>query len=516
MRWKHKKIIFLYVIFLSFLGHRHTLCQDTLLINKNSPGSKAKPFILAEVGNIKITVDEFISGYEFSPAFIKRGEDSKLQYLNCLINEKLLAIDGYNRKADTTEFVAKMLNAITSDLATEELYRDEILQHIQISDEEIDKVVRQKQVEIKLKWLYSAEEEGILKSRNMLLAGVSFDSLFFLQINDSVTVNDRSVKMDKYSLHLKNPALAAITDSLIIGNSFVPIRTIDGWYIVYLENIWNSAITTQSEMIRLKSEAQKELKKQEIENRSINYLRNLLELNKPVIKNSVFMQLVPYIAKYVLPPDKFSEWDQSENLSKALREFNKLHPDEINNLLFVALEGDSIYLGEFLTWYILRSPYIKFDSRNLSTFIQSLESFVWRMVREKLLIDVAASRGMFSLENVRTQSRWWRDKIVFDYVKNELLKSISIDNDEIKVYEELDDKNNNADNAALKKNLMFKINNKLNSLKKEYEIKINYNLLKNIEVSEENNPGAIEFYTIKKDNLIPHTPYPTIDFIWRQ
>ncbi len=56
--------------------------------------------------------------------------------------------------------------------------------------------------------------------------------------------------------------------------------------------------------------------------------------------------------------------------------------------------------------------------------------------------------------------------------------------------------------------------NRINKLKNTYDIKINEDILEKVEVSEENNPKAIDFYTVKKGGLIPRTPYPTIDFEW--
>lgn len=66
--------------------------------------------IVAKVGNIEITVDEFVSCYEYGPAFYKRVKNSKNTFLNYLINEKLLALDGYNRHLDTLSWSKRFWN----------------------------------------------------------------------------------------------------------------------------------------------------------------------------------------------------------------------------------------------------------------------------------------------------------------------------------------------------------------------------------------------------------------------
>ena len=54
--------------------------------------------IVAKVDSIIITREEFYYSYEFGPAFIKILPDSKQKHLDYLINEKLLALDGYSKK----------------------------------------------------------------------------------------------------------------------------------------------------------------------------------------------------------------------------------------------------------------------------------------------------------------------------------------------------------------------------------------------------------------------------------
>lgn len=82
-------------------------CQGFLSGNKS--GTKTIDFdtayksavgntVLATVGNKKITVREFLCGYEFGPAFVKRDKDSKRRYLKYMIDEKLLALDGYKKR----------------------------------------------------------------------------------------------------------------------------------------------------------------------------------------------------------------------------------------------------------------------------------------------------------------------------------------------------------------------------------------------------------------------------------
>ena len=56
--------------------------------------------IVASIGSINISAEEYIYSYEHGPAFVKRKTDSKNRYLKYMIYEKLLALDGYSRNLD--------------------------------------------------------------------------------------------------------------------------------------------------------------------------------------------------------------------------------------------------------------------------------------------------------------------------------------------------------------------------------------------------------------------------------
>ena len=145
---------------------------------ESAENSKNKNEIVAEVGALKITAEEFIYSYEFGPAFPKRKGNSKQTHLNYMINEKLLALDGYERGLMEKEFAKGMYNDIESDLITEELFNKEFLPKVDITDSEIEKVIDKKLSEYEIRWLYASNTEILQNYMRQLKTGISFDSLF--------------------------------------------------------------------------------------------------------------------------------------------------------------------------------------------------------------------------------------------------------------------------------------------------------------------------------------------------
>ncbi len=91
------------------------------------------------------------------------------------------------------------------------------------------------------------------------------------------------------------------------------------------------------------------------------------------------------------------------------------------------MNDGTILLEEFLVWYRNRSQYIKFNKTNLQSFSSSVESLVWRMVRDKLLTGQAYERNFQQTESVIKQSKWWKDKIVYSAVKKEIVESVGLE-----------------------------------------------------------------------------------------
>ena len=329
--------------------------------------------------------------------------------------------------------------------------------------------------------------------------------------NNNNFSDDTVYKFDKNFRFSHNNNLKII-DTLPIGQVSDPIKANDGWYIFKLVNAWQNIITTEAEMIRLRQESNTSLKKKKMDQLSDEYVNQLLLEKYPLIKIQSFNLLRSYIGLYTLSKEKYDEWNLSDKLSQALDELN-VTKENIGQTILVEMNDGTILLEEFLDWYRNRSQYIKFNKTNLQSFSSSVESLVWRMVRDKLLTVQAYERNFQQTDSVIKQSKWWKDKIVYSAVKKEIVESVELREEEVRnnSLESLDVKSNEEKiNTEITRRLLLK----LNKLKREYEININEDVLEKINVSEENNPKAIDFYTVKKGGLIPRTPYPTIDFEW--
>lgn len=496
-----------YLILITLLSNQ-IFCQDIFFENDND--NKKKNEIVAEIGNLKITAEEFVYSYEFGPAFPKKQKDSKLTHLNYMINEKLLALEGFETGLMEKEFPKDIYEDIESDLAAEEMFQKEIIPKVVINDSEIEKVIDKKQTEYQIRWIYSDDKNTIADYYKQIINGGSFDSLFKIQMNDSVLLDDRQLESSLFNIYLKNPVLAQIIDTLKPGVTSNPIHTSDGWYILKIDNIWKSLITNQTEYEKLQYESEQAIKKSKLEILSDEYVKNLFIHENPIIKRDAFNLLRSYLGKYVLTPDQYSKWQLDPKLDVALENLGLNRGDKYPGLTLVECKTSNIALDEFIIWYKVREQYLKLKKDDLIGFSKSLEDLVWQMVRDKLITDQAMQKGYNKSDWVTKQAGWWKDKICYSTYRSELAGSINLNSEEIK----LADAKSKTQTELLSEKLSKKILYKVLELKKKYKITVNKDVLDNIKVSTENDKKAIDMYIVKRGNLIPRPAFPTIDNDW--
>jgi len=108
--------------------------------------------ILAQIGEHTINVPEFVLNYEFGFANLKKNPDRKLSYLDFMINEKLLSLEGYRLGLDKTERLQFLEERLLEELLVEEIFKNEVDKKIKISPEEVKEAISKSMVSWKLKY----------------------------------------------------------------------------------------------------------------------------------------------------------------------------------------------------------------------------------------------------------------------------------------------------------------------------------------------------------------------------
>ncbi len=527
-----KKLILLFALFaVSALPLLANQGDEALIISYDKlAGTEYDTLVVAKVGNITITAKEFLLSYEYGPAFIKKGKDSRRRYLDFVINEKLLALDAYARNLERADIVKETLAEIEGDLATDELYKEDVLSQVFVSEQEISSSLAREKEHVTLKWLYAPTFDDIHQYQKQLRAGLAFDSLFTHQLCDSVALEDRYMETTRFKLETKNATLSAIVDTLKVGVTSASIGTTDGWYIVKISDLWKNAVTVESEENKIRTNVNRALFKRKADVLSDRYVQQLMRDHDPVIKRRTFDLLRAYLGKRIFSPEKYLKWNLTK---KLMAEFGPIDSVKIADHLdepLVELTDDEILLRDFMIWYKTRQPNIRFSTKTPQSFFVSLERFIWRMVRDKLLVATAKKRNFQNREIVKVQKQWWQDKSVYSLAKSRLGQSIRLSEKDVHNYyeknkihyrrgngEEPSWKEIKADvtKDAYQDEFNKKLLHKILALRKKYKIEINQTVLGILPIDIENRPDAIDVYVAKKGGTFPRPAFPTIDYDWR-
>ncbi len=528
---QHTGIVFL----LSFFAAAAPCLPQSVDLPKENPSAESKynSLIVAHVGPLSISAEEFLLSYEFGPAFPKREKDSKERYLNYMIDEKLLALEGYSHGLQTSSAVKQALAELEGDFATEELYKDDILSKVKVSNGDVEAGKKKDRIHLSVRWIFAPTKKEIQRQYNLIANGVpskaEFDSLFHAQLNNKVTIDDRSMETTLFSLEMKNSVFARAIDSLPMKSVSRPIQGPDGWYLVEVNDAWTDPVVTQSDEMKMGYDIKGALVQHRADSLSDLYVRNLMSPESPIIVRKTFDLVLANLGKKLLPEKIYSQANFIDNVIAQRGPVDISKIDQFVNESLVQLKHESFSLKSFIDWYHARETELKPDTKSPQHFFSWLESMVWRMVRDRLLMKRALKRGLQERPVVQRQMKWWEEKMVYNLVKNGISDSIPTNDTVLYAYYENNLRSfrtekgeqetfNNAKDDVLREyyssEMTKHILHRILKLKQEYKITINSEVLDSLRVDSENDPRAIDMYAVKKGGTFPHPAFPSIDYDW--
>ncbi len=486
--------------------------------------------VVARIGPATISAREFLLSYEFGPAFVKRHKDSKRRHLDFMVNEQLLALDAAGRGGRSAPEVRRSVSEIEGDLVTEELYRDDVLSKVRFGEEEIRDATAAQRIHHSIQWLYAPSREGVEYYRGLLARGLGFDSVFALQLGDSVTADLRSWDATRFKLKTLRPSIARVIDTLQLQVASAPIEGPDGWYIVFLRNTEMDLITTGPEELQQRENARRALTQQKADSLSDSYINRLMLSHTPEIERRTFDLLGAYLAQFWLPDEMrgamLNELSiDRETILSAIADIGKFGSEPL-----VKMKGRSVPLARFLAWYRAREHVLRLRATSVRAYQASLQQMVWRMVRDGLLIERAMQRGLEKRESVLAQKAWWEDKTLYSLEKKRLADSIALDDAALLRYYDQHRRNyRGADGEMLSfaqakdqvrsdcftAEFSRRLLHRLVALKRKYPVIIFDDVLRRLPVADEDDPRAIDMYFAKKGGTFPHPAFPTIDQDWQ-
>ena len=397
-----------------------------------SQNSESK--ILATVGSIQITEQEFLERFELTPQFgshRKRLIDiNKLDFLYTLIAEKLWTIEAQKENLNTETAFRTALNSIEKMFVRDALYRNEILQKINISDAEFIQAKMRHSVNLFVNFIFSEKEIDINNLYNLLEKGIPFDTLLSTRpekIEQPETIKISFGDMQEY-----------IEDSLYVlkpNNYIKPISAPEGWYIFYLKDKIAKLVIGQGDAAEKIKEIEKIIKKRKESILYTNFMADFFRDTKVDADGKLVITLAGKIAQIF--ESKFQSFNKKpEDLitleAKDVLELFEYFGSEALNQIFIKFDENPISLETFIRELTYDGFYSEFASKE--QIMQLVNSRIKKYIRLELLAREGYKQGLQFLPEVKQNVEMWKDNYLYSLSTSQLQDTVAVSESLVKNY----------------------------------------------------------------------------------
>jgi len=391
-----------------------------------------KDKIVATVGDDKITGEEFLQRYEFTPLFrkqIKRMTQSlKLEFLYSLISEKLWASQAKDLGYDTLSVMKYVSSKLEDMFVRDALYRRKIKDKVKISDKELLQGYMRYNTNLEVNYLFADSLGQIEKLYHLLKVGVPFDSLLSTRPEAAEQLKPREIGYGQMDEVVEDSLYA-----LKIGQFTEPVYSEEGWYIFRLTNKISQVMTGTKEDAVKAVKATIGARKEEKFYRE--YFDKFFKNQKVEADAHLFRSLarkISYIFTQKKKAFKVKDGDpvyldvkDVENIEK------KFGPDSLK-MSYIKFDKDPKSLKGFiqdLAWEDFSS--VKTDTLTIMRLI-NIETRA--NIEHELLAREGIKEGLQYLPSVQSDLHEWRENYLAQILKNKFLDSAKISNKELYNY----------------------------------------------------------------------------------
>jgi len=383
--------------------------------------------IIAKAGNIKITKKEFIQRYEFSPhAQTETAFDTatiKRNFLYTLLAEKLLAQDAIKQNLDKSEDFTYLMDYLQNIYLRDALYKKEIKDKVVITDSAFFDGTNKMLKTLKVKFIFSVDENEIKEIYSSLINGASFDSILALRPENLEQKNYAEVTFGNMA-----PEIEEQIFKLMPGEFTSPVKLKEGWYICKVYDVIKKSDLNSSDISRIKKiiESRTEDKLyQEFYNKFFKGIK--VHVDRPLFEklSTEIFNFIKQNQNYF--NDKKLRFSETE-FSQIQKSFSK---EEIG-LPFVKFEDSPISLKYFLK--NLSFTGIEFDSASIDDIKSKLNNFVSNFIRNELYAREARKRGYHKLPDVQEDLNMWKEYYLSRMRMKEIFKKQNVSDEEAKEF----------------------------------------------------------------------------------
>jgi len=496
-----------------------------------SCGKEKKPLqqqILAQVGKRVITAAEFTYSYEFSFAPLRQGPNPRRAYLDYMVNELLLANEGYRLGYHQSHYVrSRVAHRRRNDLL-EAFYLNHVHRKVTVPEEALQEAIKKGTV----KWRMIIWPTASLEEAQKAQAEARKTNLEDF-IARKTADEERSTKVKRQFesdwidyLDLQPEAFAHIKD-LQIGQVSDPIPYGSGYAVVQIKDINREGIR-EPELEAGAKRKQMYIRLYDIEADRIvhNLMDSIMTPLNVRVKGSVVEAIAPALYEWVkdgLPETSLLE--AVKNAPDSAKEYLKVLNKYKHQTLLTFQNGSKTvqdYLA-YMNYY--RSP-LK-QSRSYDDFKQRLITEIGTQLKNERFVDIAEQEGFADSTQIVDDLRLWEQKWTYDVYRAESVKDLTVSDQEMHDFfktrwrelgiADIDSTRlykyeNQVYNFILHEKQSQRLQQRLAELEKRYPVRINEPLLNELKLSDSVKTNWTSFFVRK--NFTGQALVPIVDMKW--
>ncbi|HSW55325.1 MAG TPA: peptidylprolyl isomerase [Ignavibacteriaceae bacterium] len=405
-----------------------------LILPQINRGQTDEQKIIAKIGSEVINESEFIERYELTPqiyAGMIGGEESlKREVLYSIIAEKLWALEAESMGLDNSELIKSTYKAIEKMYVRDALYRQEILDKINLSDGYLIEAFRRNSLSLNLNYIFAEDETEINDIFKQLGDGVEFYSIFLTRPESSLQEMPYVVGYGQMDKNVED-----VLYSLKLSEITQPIKAPNGWYIFRLlsteQKVIENVQQAEEQQKYVLKVAEKTLTDSVYKDFYARFFKDAVaETNKDIfIKLSeVVIEALKYRSEKESIPAGEKVYIIPEDLYRIEIELGQeLLDDE-----FIKLNDQPATINDFLQELSIEKFYV--DSLETYHIKGRLNYAVKIFIEHELLSREGYKRGLQNLPEVQRYLKMWRSYYLTEAVRKEIAQTIQITDEEAYEY----------------------------------------------------------------------------------
>jgi len=368
---------------------------------------------IASVGNTKISYAEFKDRYEDYLVFTGVQDNMQARYaiLNNMINEILLRQYDDNSNVYKNPEYKKELRWAWKETVLAFLKDREVYAKISVTDAELRTAYERSKVKVSVRHLYARTEAEAENLYKLVKMGVSFNELA------KQVFTDTALKYNGGSLGFitwgeTDPNFESVAYSLKIGEVSRPVKTLQGYSIIKVDDRVEDPFKTETEFLNRKRKLERALKIDKKLPYEKAYLEQVFDTGRVTFNDRGLEAVCNDLKKNPV------------NISETTT-----HTPQDGQ--YCARYENTTYTAQEIESKILDVPAF---NRSMITDVKRLKVALLGLFMQDVLLNIAGKKGYDSTSYVTETYAKLANNIYLNYKKNEVLDLIPVSDSEITKY----------------------------------------------------------------------------------